>query len=241
MKTVKDIYKSLRSSDYMLSQFGADFWLDYRNNHTTYDRLFTRMYKGFSPWEQERNEDIADIRDNFIQSVRDILQLNEKEFSELYRIHVMPNTEYSLSSDFKSTEIMDKDTTSTFGQRVDSFSSTSGARTDDYQNVKGTQSDSTTEQVAPFDSESFSNNTKTTLTEGQRSDSGTSTKGIQNDSGSNTQGAHNDSYTEDYTLTKEGYNNNPLENIKKHKDFWSKEDFYAHIFGVIAEELLIIE
>lgn len=218
MITVKNIYDSLSQNELMLSNYPSEFWSEYIHNHTTYDRIFTRLYRSFSPWEQDENDSIEYIKDNFITAVRDILKLYDKEFSELYKIHILDSDAYDIINDFSRKEVMDRDTMDSYGMRNDSFS-----------NSKGSQSDSYVERVAPYDSNNFNENIGSTTNQGSRNDSGSSTKGSQDDV-----------HTEDYTLKTSGYNTNPLSNIKKHKDYWSNEDFYSYIFGVIAERLLII-
>lgn len=219
MFTVYDLYKSLTSGEKLLSDYNAEFWNEYISNNSVYDRIFARLFKSFSPWAQDNEETLEEVKTNFIQGVSDTLRLNSKEFEELYKIHILPSDSYSLTNDFQTREIMDKDSSDNYG-----------IRTDTSNNTKGSQNDTTIGKVSPYDSENFNNNNQTSYSEGSRSDSGSFIKGSQDDL-----------HSENYTLTKEGNLVNATSNIKKHKDLWSKEDFYSYVFGVIAKNLLILD
>lgn len=207
LKTVNDMYKEATSKNIMLlSNYDALFWSDYVSNHNRYDKLFRRMFKSFIYFMQEDNETVEEITSNFIDDVYNHLLINNKKYSELYRVHVIDDDNYSLTENYDITETMDKESASstdnTYGARSDSGSSTEGARTDSSTDVKGAREDSTNtvigsqtndtvEKVAPYDSSTFANNTEKTDNNGSRTDSISFNEGSQSDSSSYSQGEQN--------------------------------------------------
>lgn len=225
LKTVKDMYKyASDNSTKLLSNYSADFWGDYRTNYATYDKLFCRLFRSWFYFLQERDEDISDIVTDFTADVYAHLLLNDKKYSELYRINVLPDDDYSLINNYDMHEDMDKDTTSnntnTYGSREDS-------------DGIGAQSNTRTNEVAPFDSSSFNNESKVSDSLGARSD--THTKGSQEDTLNNTG-------TEDYALHRYGNIGvmTVTDMLRKHDEYWTMYEFYEKIFQDIARELLMI-
>lgn len=251
-----DIYKYYKSqntkmlSNFQPSEFNNDFWADYRTNYARYDAVFNRMFNSFWYFLQDREGTIADVAADFTQAVYDHLMINEKKYSELYRIEVIPDEDYSLTNNYNITEVMDKDITdnndNTYGQRIDSGSFTEGSRSDSASNTLGSQTTTVTDGIAPYDSDVFSNNKESETVAGSRQDSSSFTKGSQSDSSSNTKGQQIDNldrtYTEDYTLTREGNIGvqTATDMIDKHKKFWSLWAFYEYIFKEISKDLLLI-
>lgn len=225
MKTVKDMYEySSKNTQKLLSDYNADFWANYKTNYAIYDKLFCRLYRTWFYFLQEHDETIADITGNFTADVYAHLMLNEKKYSELYRINVVDDTKYSLLDNYDMTETMDRDTTSnntnTYGQRSDS---------DSY----GAQSNSTTTTVSAYNSSSFQNDNQVSESIGARSDS--HTKGSQEDTLNNTG-------TEDYELHRYGNIGvtTATDMMDKVRKFWTVWEFYEMIFRDIARELLMI-
>lgn len=229
-KTVDDMYKQsiIVTGNKLLSDYNADFWADYRTNYQKYDRLFRRRYKSFRYYDQSYNDSVADVTSEFTDAVYDHLLVNDKKYSELYRVNVVDDEEYSLLNNYNIKEVMDKDGTSdndnTYGSRSDSGSDTVGSQTN-----------SVTDQSAPYNSETFYNNNQSSTSLGSRSDSNSFTKGEQQDTLNNT-------YSEDYTLTRVGNIGvqTGADMLEKHKNFWSKWDFYNYIFNEICKDLLLI-
>ena len=251
-----DIYKYYKSqntkmlSNFQPSEVNNDFWADYRTNYARYDAVFNRMFNSFWYFLQDSEGTIAEVATDFTQAVYDHLMINEKKYSELYRIEVIPDEDYSLTNNYNITEVMDKDITdnndNTYGQRIDSGSFTEGSRSDSASNTLGSQTTTVTDGVAPYDSDVFSNNKESETVAGSRQDSSSFTKGSQSDSSSNTKGQQIDNldrtYTEDYTLTREGNIGvqTATDMIDKHKKFWSLWAFYEYIFKEISKDLLLI-
>ena len=225
IQTVKDMYKySSENTQKLLSDYTADFWADYKTNYIRYDKLFCRLYRSWFYFLQEHDETIAQITTNFTADVYAHLLLNEKKYSELYRINVVDDTKYSLLDNYDMTESMDRDTTSnntnTYGQRTD-------------QDNTGAQSNSLTNTVAPYNNSAFQNDNKTEESLGARQDS--HVKGSQSDTLNNTG-------TEDYTLHRYGNIGvaTATDMMDKARKFWTVWEFYEMIFRDIARELLMI-
>lgn len=225
LKTVKDMYKyASDNSSMLLSNYNAAWWKDYRDNYQRYDKIFLRFYRTWWYFQQEHNQTIAEITSDFTDEVYNHLMLNERKYAELYRIHVLPDEDYSLTNNYDMHEVMDKDTTSsgsdTFGSRSDS---------DSY----GLQTVDTERTISSYNDNTYQpdNNESTTL--GSHQDS--HTKGAQSDS-------HSGSGTEDYTLHRYGNIGvmTVTDMLKKHEDFWTVWEFYELIFREIARELLMI-
>ena len=225
LKTVKDMYKySSENTTQLLSDYSADFWSDYITNYQLYDKLFCRLYRSWFYFLQEYDQTIGEITTDFTEDVYAHLMLNEKKYSELYRIHVIDDDTYSLLDNYDMHEVMDKDTTTsgtdTFGQRIDSDSI-------------GAQENTLTNKVAPFDSADFNNERQAVESNGTRADS--HTKGSQEDS-------HSGSGTEDYELHRYGNIGvaTATDMMDKARKFWTVWEFYEMIFKDIARELLMI-
>lgn len=220
MKTIKELYKySSTNNAKLLSNYDADFWSDYNTNYAIYDGVFKRLYSSFVFFEQEEDETVQEVVANFADAVKGHLMLNSKKYSELYRVNVLSDDNYDLTSNVNIEETMDKDNSYTKGSRTDSSNSSVGSQTV-----------TDKKEVSPYDSENFYNDTENTQTLGARTDSNSFTSGGQNDSS-----------TEDYTLTKKGNDGNVTSNdmLQKHKKFWDSFEFYSYIFGEIAKELLL--
>ena len=225
LKTVKDMYKYADDNNIkLLSGYAADFWKDYRDNYQRYDNLFCRYFRSWFYFQQEHDEDIEDIVNNFVIDVYSHLMLNDKKYSELYRIHVVDDEKYSLLDNYDMHEIMDKDTTS-------NNSNTYGQRTD--QDNTGAQSNSQTRSVAPYDSSTFNNESEVAESLGARQDN--HIKGSQSDTLNNTG-------TEDYELHRYGNIGvtTGTDMMDKARKFWTVWEFYELIFRDIARELLMI-
>lgn len=225
LKTVKDMYKyASDNSSMLLSNYNSDWWKDYRDNYQRYDKIFLRFYRSWWYFQQEHDQTISEITTDFTAEVYNHLMINERKYAELYRIHILPDEDYSLTNNYDMHETMDKDTTSsgsdTFGSRSDS---------DSY----GLQSVTTERTISSYNDATYQpdNNESTTL--GSHQDS--HTKGAQSDS-------HSGSGTEDYTLHRYGNIGvmTVTDMLKKHSDYWTVWEFYELIFRDIARELLMI-
>ena len=240
MKSIHEVYKYNKDNNLkMLSDYTADFWNEYRTNSDKYDRVFDRMFMSFIPCFQSDEEDVIDVANNFREDVYNHLLMNDKKYSELYRIQVIPDTSYSLTDNYDVTETMDKNISdnndNTYGARTDSVEETEGSRIDSTSETEGSRTDDTTHKIAPYDSADFNNNTKDILDKGSQTNESSLTKGSQNDSLERT-------YEEDYTLHRKGNIGvmTVSDMLKKHKQFWDMWSFYEYIFKEICKDLLLL-
>lgn len=216
---VEDMYKYAKQNSLkLLSDYPADFWIDYIANHEDYDKQFMRMYKSYryymqNPYDKD-NETIADITDDFIEAVYMHLKMNNKKYTELYKINVLNDNTISPLDDYSMTEIMDR-------------TIVNGAREDSNDETLGTKTDTITSQIEGFNSSDFDDSNRTTNVYGQQLNGNTFNKGEQEN-------------TDDYTLTKKGSMNNPYENINKFKSVWNNYEFMNYIFKNICADLLLV-
>lgn len=246
MKTVKDMYNALTSGQKLLSDYNADFWNEYRNNSGRYDKLFVRLYRSFKYFLQDGDETIGEVTSDFVADVYNHLMINDKKYSELYRIYVVNDNDYSLLDNYHLTEDMDRDTTSndtnTYGSRIDS--TTLGSRSDSGSETLGTHTDGTTNKVAPYNNSSFQNDNSSDTVYGSQSNSNSYTKGSETDDYTKGQQSDtlNNTGTEDYTLTRKGNigTMTGADMLNKHDNYWTVYKFYQLIFKDIATELLLV-
>ena len=92
MKKVINLYKALGSGEKLLPTVTGFAWWEaaYTANGTALDREFVRRYRNFKYFdflEEEGTTDAESLTD-FRADVLSILTLNQKKYSELYRIYV---------------------------------------------------------------------------------------------------------------------------------------------------------
>ena len=252
MKTVLDMFSySLRSGKKLLSEYEADFWMEYKNNHVRYDRLFYRMFASFRYFLQDDTQSIEVITDNFIDDVYVHLMCNSKKYSELYRINVVNPESYSITDNYSVVENMTRNkasnNTDVLGARTDTSDENIGSRTDSTNTNIGSQNVEEVMTKAGFNSNGFENDTKNNTSQTARTDSSTTNTGKQDnmttyDKGEQTD-THNNTENENYELTKKGNIGvqTSSEVMMKHKDFWSVWEFYEMIFKEISKELLMVD
>lgn len=228
--TVQQMYDKTKAENLpLLSDYTAEFWSNYLSNYARYDRIFNRLYKTYYFFNQDVNLTADDVQPDFTENVYDLLMMNSKKYTELYRVSLLEDTSYSLTGNYNMTEHKElengKTITDALGERVVDTTSNTGA-----QNVD------TTDKVAPYDSEQFSNNESRNTQYGQRADSSSSTAEEVTDT-------HTHAGTEEYTLTREGNDGRfkPEELIESHIKLWDGFNFYKIIFGDICKELLLID
>lgn len=217
MYNVNEIYKFCNENEMkLLSNYNAEWWADYVSHSADYDLVFRRLYYSFMYFMQSKDETIAEVSDNWVADVKNILRVHDKEFEQLYRVNELEKNAYGLTDNYDMREVMAKTTGDTIGSRSDS-------------QTIGQQISGTTTKKAPYDSETFYNENDVDMTAGSRSDS--QTYGSQTNSGS-----------ENYTLTRKGNIGvmTSSDVIKKHIELWENFNFYHHVFGVIAKELLTV-
>ena len=232
VKTVKDLYDYAVENqeellgDWQSSSTDYDFWLKYTTDSFIYDRAFCTRYKNWYFFDQTGEETVAEVFQRFTEAVTDFLTLNDKKYTELFKVEMLSVQTSSVLSDYTITEEVEAERTInrdyTSGQRQDSESETIGARTD-----------TTTNQVMAYNSSTFVDSSKSTDVLGSQSNSSSYTKGSQIDSDDTT-----DNLGSSKTTT--GTNNNPYENMLKYIGAWDGFSFYTMIFREIAAEFLLV-
>lgn len=214
---VKDIYAYNQTANTpMLSDFTStaggslDFWKPYKDNHAYFDRMFMKKYRSWYPMDQDG--DLEDISEDFAYDVKAWLMINDKRYSELYRMQTIPDDEkYSLTDNVSEHEVIEteygKEVTFNKGsqQITDSGSATYGAHTDtednsrtygeqeietDATNTTGSTGKTITDSTSAFNDSTFANVDKSVEEDDSRQDTVDQTV---------TNGAHTD--TEDLERT----------------------------------------
>lgn len=117
---IKDIYTyNQEASTPMLSNFTStaggqvDFWKPYKDNHAYFDRMFMKKYRSWYPMDQDGELD--DIAEEFAYDVKAWLMINDKRYSELYRMQTIPDdSKYSLTDNVSEHEVTETE----FGKMV---------------------------------------------------------------------------------------------------------------------------
>lgn len=215
--TVNDMYNAVKGTETkFLSSFNAAFWQEYEQEHDYYDRLFRRMFASFrffdqepkASWDEITPTEISNLQVEFTDAVHDLLMVNEKKFSELYRVNVVADEQYSILNNYDVTETKEEENSSTgtdtIGEKVDTDSNAYGAAQDANTHVEGARTDSTTESVgartdsdsvtqgaqnntrendiAGFNSSNYSDDSRVNESLGARSDTANHTQGQQSNS-----------------------------------------------------------
>lgn len=185
---IKDIYTYNQSEHTpMLSNFtssaggSVDFWKPYKDNYDYFDRLFMKKYRSWYPMDQDG--DLEDIADDFSYDVKAWLMINDKRYSELYRMQTIPDdSKYTLTDNVSEHEVTETE----FGKSVtfnkgsqtisDSGTETRGAHTDtednsrvygqqqietDATNTTGATGKTITDSTSAYNDSGFSNVDKT--------------------------------------------------------------------------------
>lgn len=146
---IKDIYNyNKEESTKMLSSFTSsvdplnDFWKPYRDNYGYFDKIFMKKYRSWFPMDQEGT--LAEIAAEFAGDVESWLMINDKRYTELYRIQtITDNEKYSLTDNVYESETIQKTSTSS-GSNVKG----SETITDNATNNYGAQSDTETKALS---------------------------------------------------------------------------------------------
>lgn len=211
--TIGDIYnKNKADNKMMLSPYPADFWKPYRDNSNYFDRRFKVMYKSFFPYDQETEEGLESVADDFRYDVYAHLMANDKRYSELFRVNtIADNDAYSLTNNVDYTEEYSEETHldrtfdkgaqtdgssgfTAYGQQQvdDDRSRTVGQQQvdEDMSKTFGAQDVDTTNSTSSYNDSTYTPVDKTEIDNGAHTDTEDNTI---------TYGAHTD--TEDNTMT----------------------------------------
>lgn len=226
--TIKDIQKYTKDHNVkMLSEYDADFWQGYKSNYQYFDRLFMKRFTSFYPFDQDPDDGLESIQQDFTFDVYSHLLANSKRYSELWRVNVIPdNDAYSLTNNVDYTESYEetnsRDITfnkgaqndsdegfTAYGEKTDTedLSATKGEQTDteDLSTTFGAQDVDTTNSTSAYNSSTFQDVDKTEVENGSHEDTedNSRTYGARTDTEDNsrTYGAHRDDST---NIHKEG-------------------------------------
>lgn len=230
MKTVKELYQVTKlNEEPLLSDYSAEWWAEYVENYADFDAMFAKMFKTFVYYDQDSEESVEDIQEDFTQTVHRWLMMNDKKYAELYRIHVIPDDDsYNLAYNYDRHETYS-------GNNNVAGSSITGQRTDiTYDNI-GSQNSSNLDKVTGWDSGSENTRDSSNSSVGDRQDTHQFTKGQEQDT-SRTQGtdAHTSHIFGNIGVTTVD------DMLKKHSDFWQVFNFYQIIFNDICKNFLLI-
>jgi len=208
--TVNDMYKYAKHSDVpmlALDSTNFDFWADYKSHYQDYDIIFNRMFKGFYYFDQEEDEEVQNVLATFKADVNAMLRMNAKRYSELWRVHVVDDTSYSIIDNYDVTETKEgegaRDITDNIGAKTSNSSVNVGAKdktvTDNIgaksitnNSTTGQQTNTGTEKVSPYDTDTFNNDNQFEQVAGSRTDTGTSTEQARTDTSRTQEQAHTD-------------------------------------------------
>jgi len=258
---IKDIYAYNKINNTpMLSEFtsaagAADFWKPYKDNFAWFDRMFMKKYRSWYPMDQDGELD--DISEEFADDVKSWLMINDKRYSELYRMQTIPDDDkFSLTDNVTEHEVIEteygKSVTFNKGSQTDTEdnSRTYGQQeiNTDATNTTGATGKTITDSTSPFNDSEFTNVDKTVEADNAREDiiDQTVTNGAHTDTEdlSTTRGAREDT-TEDSgtdTTTRDRSGNIGVRTVDEmltiHKDTWVDFSFYEIIFAEITRELL---
>lgn len=244
--TVQQMYNLSKTEDFpLLSDFSDEFWAPYVNDYEHYDRVFNRLYKNYYYFMQDANLQAYEVQPDFTESVYDLLLMNRKKYSELYRVHTLDSETYNVAGNYDITETKEgenaKSITDTYGRQL---TDVYGQRLSTGQNVTGTQSNNSTEKVAPYNSENFANENRSEVSLGQRTDTSSNTVNTATDTHTNSGvDSHEHEGTDSYELHRIGNDGRykPTELIQSHIKLWNGFSFYRIIFADICKELLLID
>ena len=230
MKTVKELYQVTKlNEEPLLSDYDAEWWAEYVENYADFDAMFAKMFKTFVYYDQDSEETVEDIQEDFTQTVHRWLMMNDKKYTELYRIHVIPDDDsYNLAYNYDRHETYS-------GNNNVAGSSITGQRTDvTYDNI-GSQNSSNLDKVTGWDSGPENTRDSSNSSVGDRQDTHQFTKGQEQDT-SRTQGtdAHTSHIFGNIGVTTVD------DMLKKHSDFWQVFNFYQIIFNDICKNFLLI-
>ena len=256
--TIKDLQAYTKDHNVkLLSEYPSDFWTAYKANYQYFDRLFMKRFTSWFPFDQDYDDGVASIQQDFTYDVYAHLMANDKRYSELWRVNVIPdNDAYSLTNNVDYTESYEednsKDITYNKGEQTDTedLEHTKGSQTDteDLSTTYGAQGEDTVNYTSAYNSASFQEVDKSEVDRDTYDDTEdnerTYGQRIDSDDNSRTYGAREDTTgetgTKDYTLHKVG--NMGVQTVDdmllKHWDNWTAFNFYELVFDEIAANLL---
>ena len=236
MKTVKELFKIAKTDDNPLfPEFDSEWWSNTYTTETIFDIdiLFTRYYSNYQFYSglEDLFDDYTDGQAfmDFQQAVYTLFLKNDKKYTELYRIHSIPDNEaYELTNNYDMHETYS-------GTNQNAGTSITGQRTDVTIDNIGSQNSAGLNKVTGWNSGNENTRDSNEDAVGSRQDNHQFTKGQEQDT-SRVQGS------DSHTLRR--YGNIGVMTVddllKKHKDFWLVWDFLQVIFDDICRDYLLI-
>lgn len=249
---VKDMYEQSKEDlKPLLSNYGGagSFWDGYKTNYSHFDRLFKKKYASLIPIDQDYEDGIASITDEFRADVYAWLLANDKRYTELFRVNTIPdNDAYSLTNNVDYTETTSRDIVFDKGsqQNILDGETNYGQQVvdDDKSLTYGATGGTDTKSVSAYNSSTYEPDEQVQSSTTQHIDTqdNAMTYGAHKDERDDTytDGARHDVTDEDVTVHKVG--NMGVQTVddmlKKHWENWDMFDFYGLIFEDIAKNLL---
>lgn len=227
---ITDLYTYTLANDLpLLGTNSLDFWSDYVENYSIYDRYFRDTFLKFYYWMSfDDDTTTATAYSDFIGAVQAHLYLNNKRYSELYRVQALAEEAYDIVNNYDVTETITRTNTGTVTDAL-------GAQENSTTNTYGAETDVETSKVAAYDSSDYNNDTEITTEKGTRTDSITNNFGEKSN-------VRTDNLTETITNLKSGNIGvqTAAEIIGGHIDLWNRFNFFKMIFDNIAKEYLMV-
>lgn len=230
MINVAEMYKeSSENNRKLLSEYASDFWSDYRSNSTYYDNLFKKMYTSYVYFNQTDNESVEEVQVDFTLSVYEWLMMNDKRYSELYRLMLIDDNEYHIDKNFDVSKTHDNTNNHA---RTDMYGQQTTVAID---NIGEQQVDSL-DKVTGWNSNTENSHRSDSSVSGTRQDISQVTKGAQNNTSRyiNTDNGHERSVGVLGGITQS-------EILNRHVNTWKNFNFYMFIFDEICTQFLLVE
>lgn len=230
MITVKQMYQiAVENNTPLLSNYNSEWWNEYIIGHVFYDDMFAKMYKSFVYFDQEPDQTDEEITNDFISTVYGWLMMNDKRYSELYRIHVIPDDEnYVLTDNYNMNETYS-------GSNTGAAAQTTGQRTDVNIDNIGSQNSANQNSIAGWNSSAQNALDASASAVGTRQDTNQFTKGEETDT-TQTQGS------DEHTIRRWGNIGvqSVMDQLSKQEKFWQSYNFFKIVFEDICKNFLLI-
>ena len=260
---VEALYKEAKQTNSTLLPVNTSFewWEEYENNSSIYDRYILDTFRNFYYWVVFNNSTPAEVLADFKEAIISFLTINQKRYAELYRLHVLPDSAYDIVNNYSVTENSTRTITegarsdiqaTTIGAHSDTENTSIGSRTDSSSNTAGARSDTSEAEISAFNSSNYQDANKTTNNIGSQTTTGSITSGAQSNSVSTSFGAQSNSETlskgeqentDTYELTRAGNIGvqTPADVIGGHLALWDRFNFYKQIFDEIAKNYFVCQ
>ncbi len=216
---IEELYKTAKQSNVALLPVNTNFewWEEYENNTSIYDRYILDTFRNFYYWVVFNGSTPAEVLEDFKEAITSFLTINQKRYSELYRLHVLPNDSYDIVNNYSVVEKSKRTTTE-------------GARTDEDTANLGAREDSGENDISAYNSTMYQDANKVINNTGAQENVVTSVKGEQVN-------------VEENEFTRAGNIGvqTPADVIGGHLDLWDRFNFYKQIFDEIAKAYFVCQ